>query len=87
MILYPFIGHLNEEKLPAVTAHTARVSMTLPRDMLGNSIISKDIWPPRSSDLTRPDYHLGRSMKGAVCRGNPRTLLELKEAKQELASY
>jgi hypothetical protein len=54
--------------------------MTLLRDMFRNSIISKSIWPPRSPDLTRPDYHLWRVMKGAVGRDNPRTLLELKEA-------
>jgi hypothetical protein len=39
-------------------AHTARASMTLLRDMFGDRIISKDIWPPRSPDFKPPDYYL-----------------------------
>jgi hypothetical protein len=34
------------------TAHTVRVSMTLLRDVFGDRIISKDIWPPRAPDVT-----------------------------------
>jgi hypothetical protein len=50
VILHPFIGHLNEDEIArgyfqqdGVTAHTARVSMTLLRDVFGNRIISEDI--------------------------------------------
>jgi hypothetical protein len=59
VILYPFIGHLNEEVMASghfqqdgASAHTARVSMTLLRDLFGDRIISKDIRPPQSPDLT-----------------------------------
>jgi hypothetical protein len=63
--LNPFIGHLNEDEIAhgyfqqdSATAHTARVSMTLLHDVFGDRIISKDIWPPWSSNLTPPDYYL-----------------------------
>jgi hypothetical protein len=86
-MLYPFIGFLNEDGIArgysqedGATAHTARVSMALLRDVFGNRIISKDIWPPRSPDPTSPDYYLWGATKGAVHKANPHTLLELKEA-------
>jgi hypothetical protein len=54
--------------------------MTLLRDMFGDRMISKDIWPPRSPDLTPPDYYLWGVMKGAVYKDNPHTFLELKKS-------
>jgi hypothetical protein len=57
-------------------AHTARVSMTLLRDVFGDRIISKEIWPPSYT----PDYYLWGATVGAVCKHNPHTLLEVKEA-------
>jgi hypothetical protein len=87
VIHYPFIGHLNEDEIfcgyfqqDGATAHTARVSVTLLRNVFGDWIISKDIWPPRLPDLTRPDYYPWGAMKGAVYKDNPHILLELKEA-------
>jgi hypothetical protein len=53
--------------------------MTLLRYVFGERIISKDIWPPRSPDLTPLDYYLWGAMKGAVYKDNPHTLLEPKE--------
>jgi hypothetical protein len=63
----------------SATAHTARISVTLLRGVFGDRIISKDIWPPRSPDLTPPDYNLRGAMKDAVYKDNSHTLLELKE--------
>jgi hypothetical protein len=88
VIRYPFIGHLNEDetargyfKQGGATVHTARVSsMALRRDVFGDRITSKDIWPPRSPELTPPGYYLWAATKGSVYKGNPHTLLELKEA-------
>jgi hypothetical protein len=87
VIIYPFIGHLNEDVMAGghfqqdgAIAHTACVSMTLLRDLFGDRIISKDIRPPRSPDLTSHVYYLSEAMKGAVYTDNPHTLLELKEA-------
>jgi hypothetical protein len=34
-------------------------------------------WPPRSSDLTLPDFYLWGAAKSAVYRDRPRTLSEL----------
>jgi hypothetical protein len=87
VIFTPFIEHLNEDEIArdcfqqdGATAHTARVSMTLLRDVFGDRMISKDVWPPRSPDFTPPDYYLWGAMKGAVYKDNPHTLLELREA-------
>jgi hypothetical protein len=52
-------------KLPAATSNravllrtrTACVSVTLLRNVLEDRMISKGIWPPRSPDLTPPDYY------------------------------
>jgi hypothetical protein len=53
--------------------------MTLLRHVFGDKIISKQIWPPRSPDLTPLNYYMWGAIKGAVYKGNPHTLLELKE--------
>jgi hypothetical protein len=49
------MGHLNEDETVrgyfhqgGSTAHTALVSVTLLRDVFGDGVISKDIWPPLS---------------------------------------
>lgn len=60
--------------------HTARLPMTILRDIFGDRINSKDIWPPLSSDLAVPDYCLWGAIEGVVYKENPLTLLELKEA-------
>jgi hypothetical protein len=44
----------------SATARTARVSMMLLRDLFGERIMSKDICPPRSPDLTSPDIIYGK---------------------------
>jgi hypothetical protein len=61
VIPYTFNGYLNDDEndgdrfqRDGAAAHTAHVSMTLLRDVFGDKIISKDIWPPRSPDLTPP---------------------------------
>jgi hypothetical protein len=38
------------------------------------------LWPPRSPDLTAPDFYLWGAAKSAVYRDRPRTLNELKTA-------
>ena len=50
--------------------------------MFPNHVISKfgDInWPPRSPDLTAPDFFLWGYLKSVVYKGRPKTLNELKE--------
>jgi len=43
-------------------------------------IISKNIWPPRSPDLTPADFFLWGLMKGKVYKNSPRTKEQLKYA-------
>jgi hypothetical protein len=45
---------------------------------LKNKIISKGMWPPRSPDLTPPDFLLWDILKGRVYRNRPRTQQELR---------
>jgi hypothetical protein len=53
--------------------------MMLLCDVFGCRVISKDIWPPSSPDLTLADYLLWGAMRGAVYKDSPHPLLELKE--------
>jgi hypothetical protein len=86
-IPYAFIGYSHEDEIArgyfqqsGATTHTARVSLTLLRDMFADRVLSKSIWPPRSPDLTPADYYLWSPMKGAVYKDYPHTSLKLKEA-------
>ena len=86
-ILFPFIGQLNEIELNSgffqqdnATAHTSHQSMRLLGEIFGERIISQGLWPPRSPDLTQPDYFLWGAAKSSVYSGNPKTLDELKTA-------
>lgn len=64
------------------TAHTARETMNCLRVMFPGRIISRfgDVaWPPRSPDLTAPDYFLWGFLKSKVYCNKPRTTMQLKE--------
>jgi hypothetical protein len=61
--VYPFIAQLKEDEIDkayfqqdGATAHTAHMSMTHLDDVFADRIISKTIWPPRSPDLSLPDF-------------------------------
>jgi hypothetical protein len=63
------------------TAHTARDTMALLRQIFGERIISRNseiFWPARSPDLTAPDYFLWGFLKERVYVNKPETILELK---------
>jgi len=65
------------------TAHTARKSMAVLREMFPGRLISLrgDIsWPARSPDLTPCDYFLWGYLKAEVFKHRPRTLQALKDA-------
>jgi hypothetical protein len=47
-------------------------------EILGERVISRNLRPPRSPDLTPPDFYLLGAAKSAVYRDRPRTLNELK---------
>ena len=48
-------------------------------------IISKNVWPPRSPDLTHADFFLWGRLKDKVYKNTPRTIEQLKDAiRQEI---
>jgi hypothetical protein len=64
-IVYPFIAQLKEDEIDkayfqqdGATAHTAHMSMALLDNVFVDRIISKTFWPPRSPDLSPPDFFL-----------------------------
>ena len=48
-------------------------------EVFGDRVISHGLWPPRSPDLTPPDFYLWGKLKGSVYAHNPRTTDELKQ--------
>ena len=72
------------------TAHTARLTMNLLREMFPGRLVSKygDVdWPPRSPDLTAPDFFLWGYLKGKVYANQPKTLRALKtNIRREIAA-
>ena len=62
----------------SATAHTAASTMVILHEFFGENLISKGLWPPRSPDLTSPDFFLWSYLKDTVYRSNPRDLKQLK---------
>jgi len=65
------------------TAHTARASMAVVRQMFPGHVISRfgDVhWPPRSPDLSICDFFLWGYLKSKVYINKPRTLEDLKNS-------
>jgi len=60
------------------TSHTSHASMAKIQFSFGDSVISNGLWPPRSPDLTPPDYFLWGYPKGRVYQSKPRTIDSLK---------
>jgi len=71
------------------TAHTARASMSVLREMFPQHVIShgSDVpWPARSPDLSACDYFLWGYLKSRVFISKPRTIVKLKQSiKEEIA--
>ena len=85
-ILESFFDQLTEQEKQQcwfqqddATAHTARVSMAAVGEVFRDRVISRGLWPPRSPDLTPPDFYLWGKLKGSVYADNPRTTDELKQ--------
>ena len=62
----------------SATAHTAASTTEILHEFFGENVISKGVWPPRSHDLTSPDFLLWSYLKDTVYRSNPRDLRQLK---------
>ena len=52
--------------------------MAFLREFFDDQLISKNMWPPRSPNLTSLDHFLWGHLKGVVYPTNPHTLDELK---------
>jgi hypothetical protein len=85
-ILRPFFKLLNEHdrrfaffQQDSATPHTARDSMEELRQVFGDRIISRGLWPARSPYLNPCDFYLWGNLKQKVYKTNPHTIEEQKE--------
>jgi hypothetical protein len=53
--------------------------MQMLSEFFGGCIISRNLWPPRSPDLSPPDLYLWGFLKENMHKNNPQTLEELKQ--------
>jgi len=60
------------------TSHTSHVNMAEIQSFIGDRVISKGLWPPRSPDLSPSAYFLWGYLKGRVYQNKPRTTDALK---------
>lgn len=63
------------------TCHTSNASLAVVNEMFAGKLISRrgDIaWPPRSPDLTPPDFFMWGYLKSKVYSNNPATINQLK---------
>jgi len=66
-------------------SHIKHASMREIESFFKDRIISKNLWPPRSPDLTPADFFLSGLLKGKVYKNAPRTIEPLKDAiRQEI---
>ncbi|GFV55293.1 tigger transposable element-derived protein 1 [Trichonephila clavipes] len=89
MITNFFIPELNNRDVQELwfqqdgaTCHTARATIDLLKDTLGDRLISRFgpvNWPPRSCDLTLLDYFLWGYVKSLVYEDKPQTLDHLED--------
>ncbi|GFT21085.1 putative DD41D transposase [Trichonephila clavipes] len=89
MITNFFIPELNNHDVQELwfqqdgaTCHTARATIDLLKDTLGDHLISRFgpvNWPPRSCDLTPLDYFLWGYVKSLVYADKPKTLDNLED--------
>ena len=67
------------------TCHTSNASMREIESIFQDRIISKNLWPPRSPDLTPAKFFLWGLLKGKVYKNTPHTMEQLKDAiRQEI---
>ncbi|GFX76761.1 uncharacterized protein TNCV_664681 [Trichonephila clavipes] len=96
MITNFFIPELNNHDVQELwfqqdgaTCHTARATIDLLKDTLGDRLISRFgpvNWPPRSCDLTPLDYFLWGYVKSLVYADKPQTLNHLEDICHRAAS-
>ncbi|KAJ4448294.1 hypothetical protein ANN_10308 [Periplaneta americana] len=83
-IIIQFIALLNNDERDcwfqqdSAICHTSNETMQFLCESIGERIISQGLWPPRSPDLTSPDFFLWGYLKGRAYKNRPHTLEELK---------
>jgi hypothetical protein len=55
-------------------AHATNSTVQVFSEFFGGRIISRNLWPPRSPDLSPPDFYLWGFLKENVYKNNPQTL-------------
>lgn len=90
MINHFFIRRLHQQKISmnrvwfqqdGAKAHTAKSTITLLKQKFGTRVVSKNAsveWPPRSPDLTAPDFFLWGHLKNEVYREPASSVAQLK---------
>ena len=81
-----FVDQLEDDELrkgyfqqDGATCHTSNESMTEIESFFDYRIISKALWPPRSPDLSPPNFVLWGAIKGRAYVNKPRTIQELEK--------
>ena len=93
-IFNEFVHQLDDDELRngyfqqnGATYHTSNESMTEIESFFDDRIISKPLWPPRSPDLSPPDFFLWGALKGKAYAKKPRTIQELENnIRREIAA-
>jgi len=82
-----FVNQLTDDELTTgyyqqdgATCHTSNASMRETESFFKDRIISKNLWPPRSPDLTPAYFFFWGLLKSKVYKNTPRTIEELKDA-------
>ena len=89
-----FVDQLDDDELrngyfqqDGATCHTSNESMTEIESFFDDRIILKALWPPRSPDLSPPDFFLWGALKGKAYANKPRTIQELENnIRREIAA-
>ena len=89
-----FVDQLDDDELrngyfqqDGATCHTSNDSMTEIESFFDDRIISKSLWPPRSPELSPPDFFLLGVLKGKAYANKPRTIQELENnIRREIAA-
>ena len=92
MSIKNYVNQLTDDELTTgyyqqdgATIHTSNASMLEIESFFRDRLISKNLWPPRSPDLTPADFFLWGLLKGKVYKNTPRTIEQLKDAiRQEI---
>ena len=77
-LIQQFIAFLQVDKRncwfqqDSATAHIVASSMVILHEFFGDNLISKGLWPPRSSDLTSPDFFLCSYLKDTLSEQSAR---------------